>query len=197
MSTEGSTIARQPRRPSDGTNRRAGRVDVYSRSFADARGRFTPMDTDPLQNGYSELIEYAATTQFGAPPMGEWNAEQVVAHLTANDDLLLAVTLEILDGSDAAYDNAPAVDGTRLNALAAECGGMNGVIDRLRSTSQRLVDAAARLDDAQCATMLHVKIVDSGEVRLDQPIPIGGLLQTQATFHLPNHLQQLRDLAIG
>ena len=153
------------------------------------------MNTDTLSSNYDDLIVYASSTSFGAPPDGEWDAEQVVAHLTTNDDLLLEVTLAVLAGRDASYDNAAAIDTSKLDALVDECGGMSGLVERLRSTSTRIVDAVQRLDDDSSARLLPVRIVDGTTVVVDQPLPIAALYQAQANIHIPNHLQQLKDLA--
>ena len=155
------------------------------------------MNTDTLKIHYDELIDYAASTAFARPPDGEWDAEQVVAHLSANDDLLLGVTLDVLERRNTSYDNADAIDTQKLNALVAECGGMTGLVDRLRLTSTRVVEAAQQLDDERAGTMLQVRIVDGTDVRVDQPLPIAALYQAQANIHIPNHLQQLKDLEIS
>jgi len=39
-----------------------------------------------------------------------------------------------------------------------------------------------------------VRIVDNGNVIVDQPMPIGRLLEIQAAVHLSNHLSQLEEL---
>ena len=152
------------------------------------------MNTDALRSSYQAVIDTAMAGGFGPPPVDEWNAEQIIAHLTTNDDLLTATTIEVLAGRPAAYDNALAIDTDRLSAFVDECGGRDGVIERLRTTSTRLVDLAEQIDDDLGATLLPVHILDGTIVRVDEPLPITALFGAQAMIHLPAHLAQLRDL---
>ena len=137
---------------------------------------------------------HAIAGGFGPPPVDEWNAEQIIAHLTTNDDLLAAATTDVLAGRATAYDNALAIDTDRLSAFVAECGGRDGFVERLRTTSTRLVDLAEQIDDDVGATLLPVHILDGTIVRVDEPLPIAALFGAQAMIHLPAHLAQLRDL---
>jgi hypothetical protein len=152
------------------------------------------MNTDTLLSNYQAIVDLATTGEFGPPPADEWNAEQIIAHLTANDDLLAATTIDVLNGRPTAYDNAPAIDTARLSALVDECAGRDGVIQRLRTTSTRLAELVEQVDDDQAATTLHVHILDGTIVQVDQPLPLAALFRAQAMVHLPAHLQQLENL---
>lgn len=50
------------------------------------------------------------------------------------------------------------------------------------------------LDENAETYMMPTRMVDSGTVVRDEPIPIGKLIEGNATFHLDNHLEQLRAL---
>lgn len=152
------------------------------------------MNTDDLRSGYQAIFELATAGGFGPAPVDEWNAEQIIAHLTANDDLLSATTADVLTGRPATYDNALAIDTERLSALVEECGGSEGVLERLRTTSMRIADLADQIDDDLGSTMVPVHILDGTIVQVDQPLPLAALLRAQALVHLPAHHQQLRCL---
>jgi DinB superfamily len=152
------------------------------------------MNTDALRSNYEAIAEIATSGEFGPPPPDEWTAEQIIAHLTANDDLLAATTVDVLAGRPTAYDNTLAIDTARLSALVDECAGRDGVIQRLRTTSTRLAELVEQIDDDQAATTLHVHILDGTIVQVDQPLPLAALFRAQAMVHLPAHLQQLENL---
>jgi hypothetical protein len=62
--------------------------------------------------------------------------------------------------------------------------------DRLLTRAVRSVlDGAAQGD-----TQLAARIVDGEETRVDQPMPVAGLLTIQARVHLPMHERQLGEL---
>ena len=64
----------------------------------------------------------------------------------------------------------------------------------LEAAYRPVLDLAGRLDEAQAATRLPVRIVDNGQVFIDRPLPVSGLLATQARAHLPMHQRQLSEL---
>ena len=57
------------------------------------------MDTTTLRSAYASLIGEARQGGFGEPPEGEWNADQIIAHVAANDELLATTTRQVLDGA--------------------------------------------------------------------------------------------------
>lgn len=63
------------------------------------------MDTTDLRKAYEGVAVEVAAGGFGPPPPGEWDAGQIVGHLARNDDLLAAVTADILAGRPARFDN--------------------------------------------------------------------------------------------
>ncbi|WP_117214580.1 DinB family protein [Allorhizocola rhizosphaerae] len=148
------------------------------------------MDTTVLRAAYSELIAEARLGGFGDPPPGQWSAQQVIAHVAANDELLAEATRQVLDGSGRAYYNHDAIDTARLDELIAEKGD---VLAWLEETSARLCDLADRLPEED-QTMVHTQIIDGTHTRVDQPWPWPKALVVQAKVHLPAHLTQLIEL---
>ncbi|HZQ26127.1 MAG TPA: hypothetical protein VFA94_00390 [Acidimicrobiales bacterium] len=152
------------------------------------------MDTASLESAYRRILDLARTASFATPPAGsgEWGAELVLAHVTVNDELLLEAARAVLAGVvGAAYDNGLAVDEAHLAAQAEP--GLAALVDRLQTSSHNLVDVAIQLDTERAGVVLPVHIVDGGQVMVDQPMPMGRLLDIHAEVHLPSHLSQLES----
>jgi hypothetical protein len=125
------------------------------------------MDTTALVKAYAGVSEEARLGGFGPPAAGEWSAEQPIAHIATNDELLAQTTQRVLDGDDQAYDNHDAIDTGRLNEVVAAHGNLESLVDWLGQTSARLVELAQRLQDHD-TTLVHTHIRDGETVRLDQ-----------------------------
>jgi hypothetical protein len=159
------------------------------------------MDTSELEAAYRPVLELAARAagpgQGPGPPDDDglaWGPDDVLAHLIINDRLLARAVRSVLEGTAEPYDNLDAIELAELRALAGELGGPARLADGLAASSRELLELAGRLDEAQAATRLPVRIVDNGEVFIDRPIPVAGLLATQARAHLPMHQRQLSEL---
>jgi len=148
------------------------------------------MDTTTLRAAYAELISQARQGGFGKPPQGEWSADQIIAHVAVNDELLAKATRQVLDGQGQPYYNHDAIDTERLDVLIA---ANPDVVRWLEQTSRELCDLADRLAEDD-TTRVHTNIVDGVITRIDRPLPWPAVLRTQAEMHLPRHLAQLRSL---
>jgi hypothetical protein len=155
------------------------------------------MNNEELALAYENVITDAEAAAYRPPPAGEWGAELILAHLIANDGLLVAALREVLAGHSPTYDNAPAVDVDALSRIVAGAGRVDALIDQLRATSSRVVELASKIDDGHAATMIPTRIVDGGTVQVDQPLPLAAILRAQTTLHLPSHRAQLASLAIA
>jgi hypothetical protein len=138
------------------------------------------MDVAALEAGYQAVIALGEQCDFAAPDNG-WTASMVFAHLTVNDHLLMS---GIRDGR---YDNAQAIDEARLRSESSP-------LVSLTHSSKALVALAAGLSDEEAAVEIAVLITDGGEVRVDQPLSVGRLLQIHTDVHLPSHREQLESL---
>jgi hypothetical protein len=156
------------------------------------------MDTAALESAYRRILDLARVGSFDPPTTGsgEWGAALVLAHVTINDDLLLETARAVLAGVvGAAYDNGPAVDEANLADVVGHAGpGLAALVDRLQTSSSNLVDVAAQLDGERAGVLIPVHIADAGEVMVDQPMPVGRLLDIHTEVHLPSHLSQLESL---
>jgi hypothetical protein len=81
-----------------------------------------------------------------------------------------------------------------LRAYSDELGGTLGLADAVETSARRLSAAKASLDETTASYLLPAVIRDGGEIVRDGPIPIGTLIEGNASFHLDMHLEQLRAL---
>jgi hypothetical protein len=160
------------------------------------------MDTNELEAAYRSVLDLATRAAGdapgpGAPGAGDgegWRPDDVLAHLILNDRLLARAVRSVLGGTAQPYDNLDAIELTELRALTRDLGDTAGLIGGLETSSRELVDLAGRLDEAQAATPVQVRILDGDQLRVDGPLPVAGLLNIQARRHLPMHEDQLRKL---
>ncbi|GAB2843255.1 hypothetical protein GCM10027074_07240 [Streptomyces deserti] len=154
------------------------------------------LDTTPLRNAYDALLEAAATVADAgdpgpAPPPGEWNADQILAHVA----LVTATTLEaasrIAAGANATYDNRTALDTWTIDRVIALTGGTAGLRDRVRRQGEALCALGGpALSDTPVPTLL----LSNGTVLADGLVPLRDLLTGLAEVELPAHARQLLAL---
>jgi hypothetical protein len=164
------------------------------------------MDISELEAAYRSVLTLAAEVPpvpAEGPPAGAdgsdggdpaWEPGDVLAHLVVNDRLLTRAVRAVLEGAALPYDNADAVELAELRALGKDLGGTEGLLGELETSSRELLDLAGRLDEAQAATPVPVRILDGDELRIDRPLPVASLLTIQARRHLPMHEAQLGEL---
>jgi len=178
------------------------------------------MDTSELEAAYRSVLDLAArgAGPSGAGPSGAgaaagagvaagagpeaagsgdgeaWGPDDVLAHLVLNDRLLARAVRSVLAGTAQPYDNLDAIDVAELRSLTRDLGDTAGLIGGLEASSRELMALAGRLDEAQAATSVPVRILDGDRLFVDKPLPVGSLLDIQARRHLPMHTEQLREL---
>ncbi|MGK5443462.1 hypothetical protein ACSNN7_16820 [Micromonospora sp. URMC 105] len=151
------------------------------------------MESAELRRSYQELLAEVEAGGFGEPPPGQLSAEQIVAHLAANDELLSEATEAVLAGSPFAYYDLEAIHRPQLDALVAECGGLDGLATLLRATSQKLCALVDRLGPA-ADTPVDTHLREGFDLRVDDSLPWFRVLDLHTRVHLPKHLAQLRML---
>jgi hypothetical protein len=167
------------------------------------------MDTSELEAAYRSVLDLAARGAEAGPGSpgaeagpgvagggggGAWRPDDVLAHLILNDRLLARAVRSVLEGTVQPYDNLDAIELAELQALTRDVGDTAGLIGGLKASSRELVELAGRLDQAQAATPVPVRILDGDQLRVDGPLPVASLLNIQARRHLPMHEAQLSDL---
>ena len=151
------------------------------------------MDTSEMRRNYASVVELARGGGFRAPSEG-WSAERVIAHLTANDELFLAVGEAIRRGERPDYDNLASVTEETLQRRVAEAGGMTALVDRLEATSARLIEHAESLSQDEAAAEVRFHVFHDGRTLVDEVRCWGDIVAGQGNVHIPIHIRQLRAL---
>jgi len=144
-------------------------------------------------DAYADFIDEVLAGGFGAPPDDGWTAARIVADVARNHEELISVTEAVLAGEAAAYTDRDLSDVRELDRYAAGYGGLGGLADRIAETVTALRELAAQLGH-RANTLVPVRIVQNGEVLVDQPLPWGKLLELDEQVYLPRRLAQLRAL---
>jgi DinB superfamily len=158
------------------------------------------MDTTRLHDAYDVLLE-AATTVLGpddtspAPPAGEWDATQILAHIASVDAGVLATAYSVASGAEATYDNTASLVTATLDRVAATAGDSAGLRERIRRQGDALCALGATLTGAELDTPVPTRLSSAGVVLLDQPIPLEALIMGLTDDHLPRHTMQLLALS--
>jgi hypothetical protein len=151
------------------------------------------MEAAELRRTYDVLLDEVGAGRFGPPPDGGLSAEQIVAHLALNDELMSEATEAVLAGSRYAYYDLEDVHRPQLDALAAQHGGLPGLTVLLGETSRRLCALTERLGPA-AQTLVETHLREGVDLTVDEALPWGRTLDLHGRVHLPMHLAQLRAL---
>ncbi|TDB79455.1 hypothetical protein [Micromonospora sp. KC721] len=154
------------------------------------------MDSSGLRRAYDELLDEVTAGGFGPPPAGQLTAEQIVAHLAVNDELMSEATEAVLAGAPFAYYDPETLHRGALDALVAEHGGLDGLATLLRATSGRLCALVERLGPT-ADTPVETHLREGFDLWVDEPLPWSRTLDLHTRVHLPKHLAQLRMLRDG
>jgi uncharacterized protein YciI len=155
------------------------------------------MSSESLEDAYAPFSASLLAGGFGPPPDGEWPAELIAAHIARNNDLIAEAAEEVAaDDGPVTYDNAPGVEEAELIGYATEVGGLAGLAREVERSAARLAQAKQALGD-RADTEVHVVIRDGGKIVRDGPVPIGAIIDGNASFHLNMHAEQLRSLVLN
>ena len=151
------------------------------------------MSSVSLQTAYAPFVASLLGGVFAPPADGGWTAELVAAHIVLNNDLIAATAERVAAGEEVAYYNGEIVEDAQLARYAAEIGSLAGLAREVERSAARLERAGQSLGE-RADTPVHVNIRDGGEIVQDGPMPIGALVEGNASFHLGRHLDQLKAL---
>ncbi|MBR7833108.1 hypothetical protein KDL01_07525 [Actinospica durhamensis] len=144
----------------------------------------------------AQTVSSAAEAERVAPAAGEWDAEQILAHVSLVTAATLGAVSAVAAGVNATYDNRVAQDTWTLDRLVERAGGGAGLRERIRLQAQALralVDGAA-LGETELATPVPTLLVSHGKLMLDQPVPLGEIVTGLAAMEVPGHARQLLAL---
>jgi hypothetical protein len=157
------------------------------------------MDTTPLRDAYQALLKAAATVADSgdktlAPPPGEWNADQVLAHVAIVNAATIAAVSCVASGTNTTYDNRMAHDTWTIERVISLAGGNPGLQNRIAAQGDALSALGAMLGEAELDTLLPTLLLSNGTVLVDQPVPLRDLITGLAEVELPGHTTQILAL---
>jgi hypothetical protein len=152
------------------------------------------MDTAPLRDAYRALLEAAATVAESgdtkAPPAGEWNADQILAHVAILTTTTIAAASRVASGENPTYDNRLSQDAWTIDRVIARAGGAVGLRDRIRVHGEALC-TLGELSEAELDTLVPTLLLSNGKMLVDKPMPLRDLIMGLADAELPGHTRQL------
>jgi hypothetical protein len=155
------------------------------------------MDTTPLQNAYRAFLD-AATTVAGtdeAPPPGEWNADEILAHVAIVTAATIATVSSVSVGANTTYDNRLAQDSWTINRVISIAGGTTGLHERIRSQGEVLCTLAGpALSETELDTPVPALLLSHNTALVNGPVSLRGIITGLAEVELPGHTQQLLAL---
>jgi hypothetical protein len=152
------------------------------------------MDTTALRSAYDNLLETAARPDLGEAADQGWNADQILAHLLSVDATVAAVALSVVAGGRPTFDNRICLDGWNLDRIITAHTGRPALIDHVRRQARTLAAIADDLSPEDSAVLVPAFAFSNDVLVLDQPVPLGGLIDGLADNHVPAHAQQLSRL---
>jgi len=155
------------------------------------------MDTTALSAAYDDLLEAAravhASDHEQTPPAGEWNADQIRAHIVLLNAATVSAACSVTSGTVATYDNRLSQDAWTIDRAISLAGGSDGG-SRIRLQADALCAISSSLSEAELSTPFPTLLLSNGSLVLDDNVPLSGLIGGLASAELPGHAAQLRAL---
>lgn len=158
------------------------------------------MDTTPVRDAYRALLDAAATVADSAdrrlvPPAGEWNADQILAHVSLVSAGTIAAAASVASGVNTTYDNRPTLDNWAIERVIGLAGGNAGLRDRIRRQSDALCALGGpALSEAELDTLVPTLLLSKDTILVHQPVALRDLITGLADVELPGHTEQLLAL---
>jgi hypothetical protein len=155
------------------------------------------MDTTPVRDAFDALLDAAAAVAASgdpAPPSGEWNADQILAHVSILTAGTIAVVGEVASGAHTTFDNRLSQDSWTIARVVSRVGGTDGLLARLRIQAEALCTLVGGLTEAELEVLVPTLLLSNDEVLLEQPISLRDLIGGLEGTELPGHAKQLLAL---
>lgn len=156
------------------------------------------LDTMPLRDAYRTFLDAAATVAASdalTPPSGEWNADQIVAHVGLVTAGTLATVSAVAAGTNAIYDNRLSADLWTIERVIARCKDSAGLRERVRAQGDALCAfGGAALSTDELFTPVPTLLLSNDTVMVDQALPLEEIVAGLATGELPGHTTQILAL---
>jgi hypothetical protein len=155
------------------------------------------MDTTTLAAAYAALLDAATTVADAgeAPPPGEWNADEILAHVALVSAATIATAASVAAGAQPTYDNRLAQDTWTINRVISHAGGPAGLRERIRSQGEALCTLAGpALSATELDTPVAALLLSHDTALVNGPVPLRDIVTGLATVELPGHTRQLLAL---
>ncbi len=157
------------------------------------------LDTTAVREAYRALLEAAAAVADsgwpGAPAPGEWNGDQILAHVCLVTAGTIASVATVAAGEHATYDNRIALDTWTIDRVADQAGGYTGLVERLRCQAEILCGfGGSALTEAELNSPVPLLGLNGGALLTDAVLRMRDLFTGLAEIEIPNHTRQLLDL---
>jgi hypothetical protein len=158
------------------------------------------MPDTTLLDAYRALLDAAATVADSGDaspvsPAGEWNADQILAHVTIVNAVTIGAVSGVAGGASATYDNRMALDAWTIERAITSAGGNAGLRERIRLQGDALCALGGQmLSEAELSALVPTLLLSNGTVLVDQPVPLRNLIAGLADVELPGHTRQLLAL---
>jgi hypothetical protein len=157
------------------------------------------MDTTPLRHAYRVFLDAAVMVGSGGTspvaPTGEWNADQILAHVSLVSAATIAAVSAVASGANTTYDNRTALDTWTIERVIGFADGNAGLQDRIRRQGDALCALGGPvLSETELDTLVPARLLSNGTVLVDQPMSLRDLITGLANTELPGHTQQLLAL---
>jgi hypothetical protein len=158
------------------------------------RAKTGTVDVIALHRAHEDFIAGVEGASFGPPPVGEWDAQQVLAHVAATDLSIASVALAVAAGQHPRYDNRTTLDPWHLRVLTERARTDADLLAMVRTSGELLCSVAEHLSTDDLDYPLPTLIVSHDEAVLDDTIPLRALIEGVGEAHLPLHANQLQAL---
>jgi hypothetical protein len=120
------------------------------------------------------------------PPAGEWNADQILAHVAVVNAATISTVSAINSGTHTTYDNRVSQDAWTLAHVIEVAGGNEGLRERVRAQGEALcVLAGPILSETELDTLVPARMVSKDTILFDQPMPLWDILTGLADVERP------------
>ncbi|MET7454354.1 hypothetical protein ABZT03_21190 [Streptomyces sp. NPDC005574] len=160
------------------------------------------MDPTPLREAYRAFLDAARTVAASptttVPPPGEWNTDQILAHVSLVSAATITAVSSTASGGVTTYDNRLALDTWTLDRVIALAGGTTGLRERVRHQAEALCALSGpTLSDTELDTPLPALLLSHDTVLVNGPVPLRTLITGLTEVELPGHRAQLLALVAG
>jgi len=155
------------------------------------------MDVTALRQAYTGLLDAAHTVAEAgrtSPPPGEWDADQLLAHLVSVDAGIVAAMCSVAAGGHGTFDNRLSLDPWNLDRIIERAGDQTSLRERIRVQGEALCVLAEQLSDDELDRPVPTLLMSGGTLLVDQVLSLRHLIAGLADDHVPRHTQQLLAL---